>query len=168
MCIWLSNYCLSLPLHDDLVVQGKHQSVKIHHLCDPSGGLDLGSCMPCDHTVIWWPWCHWRVMLIQKGLILEVMELGQFNIISHVLNTQFPYLLPLMVFGLVVFILTPPHRKYGIKLKLRACLVFNCGMILFIPHDLWWFYNISWWCKHESDWSWWCPIVMFILVVDVT
>ena len=35
---------------------------------------------------------------MQNGLILEVMSLGQFNLLSNVLNTQFSYFLLWMVF----------------------------------------------------------------------
>ena len=44
-------------------------------------------------------------MLMQKGLIIEFMALGQFNLISNVLNIQFLYFLPYMVFGLFYCIL---------------------------------------------------------------
>ena len=44
---------------------------------------------------------------MHKGLILEVMALGQDNLLSNVLNTQFPYFIPWMIFfsPLDIFIL---------------------------------------------------------------
>ena len=49
---------------------------------------------------------------MQTEFILEVTALGQVNLLSNGLNTQFSDFLPWMVFGLVAFIFTEtaPNR----------------------------------------------------------